>query len=559
MKKIVTILWCAGAFPVALGAQELKKDSTLNRTVTVENQYNPEVMDAFKINVLPKVEEPATAKRGIDYAVNPNPLTAWSGKPMKAVSEEERQKEAQRGYLRGAFGNRMNTDVKAAYLWDISQRDCLDMMASFYGMNGNVPVPESENGEEWKSRFFRTDVSLKYRHAFDKVAFSVGGAFSSQVFGYMPIDDTFSFEYPGRQHNTAGEGYLGVTSVSEELPVRFSLQTGFRSFNRKYAVPYLKAGSESAVHTSGYIEGDLNEEQQVGVGLVMDNLWYGMDLNDYTLLQLNPYYVWQGESARIRIGAHVDWQMGNGGGIKVSPDMAVDYTFADSYVLYVQAGGGTRLNDFRRLNEYSSYWMQPLQLRSSYTVLDAQAGLKASPMAGLGFRLYGGYRITKDEVFVLPATAEEIGEGARLPVPYLYAGLSQAKAKVGYAGASLSYAYKDRFDFALSGTYYGWSLNEEQKLLLWLKPELGIDFSMRAKVFSGLSVSADYRYESRVKTGVQQQADAVNHLSLSANYELFHRMNVFVGFHNLLNQEYLAADAYPVQGFYAMGGLSFRF
>lgn len=140
---------------MALGAQELKKDSTLNRTVTVENQYNPEVMDAFKINVLPKVEEPATAKRGIDYAVNPNPLTAWSGKPMKAVSEEERQKEAQRGYLRGAFGNRMNTDVKAAYLWDISQRDCLDMMASFYGMNGNVPVPESENGEEWKSRFFR--------------------------------------------------------------------------------------------------------------------------------------------------------------------------------------------------------------------------------------------------------------------------------------------------------------------------------------------------------------------------------------------------------------------
>lgn len=28
------------------------KDSTLSRTVIVENQYNPEVMDAFKVNVL---------------------------------------------------------------------------------------------------------------------------------------------------------------------------------------------------------------------------------------------------------------------------------------------------------------------------------------------------------------------------------------------------------------------------------------------------------------------------------------------------------------------------
>ena len=37
-----------------------KKDSVLNRTIVVENQYNPEVMDAFKINVLPEVAEPAS-------------------------------------------------------------------------------------------------------------------------------------------------------------------------------------------------------------------------------------------------------------------------------------------------------------------------------------------------------------------------------------------------------------------------------------------------------------------------------------------------------------------
>ena len=53
--------------PVVKGyAQEQVKDSTLNRTVVVENQYNPEVMDAFKVNVLPKVEEPAVAKQHID-------------------------------------------------------------------------------------------------------------------------------------------------------------------------------------------------------------------------------------------------------------------------------------------------------------------------------------------------------------------------------------------------------------------------------------------------------------------------------------------------------------
>ena len=50
-------------FAATLAAQEQAKDSTLNRTVVVENQYNPEVMDAFKVNILPKVEEPAVAKQ----------------------------------------------------------------------------------------------------------------------------------------------------------------------------------------------------------------------------------------------------------------------------------------------------------------------------------------------------------------------------------------------------------------------------------------------------------------------------------------------------------------
>ena len=70
MKHISAILVAAALSPVVKGyAQEQVKDSTLNRTVVVENQYNPEVMDAFKVNVLPKVEEPAVAKQHIDLSL----------------------------------------------------------------------------------------------------------------------------------------------------------------------------------------------------------------------------------------------------------------------------------------------------------------------------------------------------------------------------------------------------------------------------------------------------------------------------------------------------------
>lgn len=73
--------------------------------------------------------------------------------------------------------------------------------------------------------------------------------------------------------------------------------------------------------------------------------------------------------------------------------------FSDSYVIYAQALGGRELNDFRRLNELSPYWGQKEQLRSTYTLADMQLGFKASPVTGLGLKVFGGYRITDDEVF----------------------------------------------------------------------------------------------------------------------------------------------------------------
>ena len=57
-------LYIAGGFTLAflmpfnLQAQNTQpKDTTMNRTVVVEQEYNPDILDASKVNVLPKVEE----------------------------------------------------------------------------------------------------------------------------------------------------------------------------------------------------------------------------------------------------------------------------------------------------------------------------------------------------------------------------------------------------------------------------------------------------------------------------------------------------------------------
>lgn len=247
-------------------------------------------------------------------------------------------------------------------------------------------------------------------------------------------------DYFDRQHNTLAEGYVGVRSIDASLPVRFGFQTGLRSFSRKYDQMNVSGGSENIFHTLGYMEGDVSDNQRVGVNLTMDNLIHDVDQQDYTLLRLNPYYTYSNGNFEARIGAHVDWQSAYHGGIKAAPDVELSYTFATSNRLYLKAGGGTRLNDFRQLNAISPYWYQWEQMRTTYTPIDLSAGLKASPVSGLGLHLYGGYRVVKNEIFVLPGMPDKNSYA-------VYAGFIQDKAKIGYGGASVSYAYRDWCDF----------------------------------------------------------------------------------------------------------------
>lgn len=87
MNTIRNMILGAALLPMLpAAAQQQAKDSTLNRTVVVENQYNPEVMDAFKVNVLPQIEEPAVAKQHIDYAESQRPLTTWAVAPMGPIT-----------------------------------------------------------------------------------------------------------------------------------------------------------------------------------------------------------------------------------------------------------------------------------------------------------------------------------------------------------------------------------------------------------------------------------------------------------------------------------------
>ena len=561
--KNIAILVVLGFMPL-VGAFA-QQDTTVNRTVIVENEYNPTVMDASKINVMPKMNEPKATKKNINYATSLRPVSTWDYQAMSPVVREWESDSAYRGYLRGGYGNNGNVDLAVGYLWDISKRDRLHVSASLDGHNYEA---KDTDDKDWKNRFYRTKVGLDYKHAFNKVDFLLGGDFCSQVFNYMPspVYDGGASEagvYP--QHQTLFDGHLGVASTDKDMPIQFTFSAGMKHFKMKHETMDMQSGSENNLYVNGDVWKKLNDGNHMGLKVKFDNYSYSLDkfgdhrlydMDNATALDLNPYYSMENGNWRLRIGVNVDWWGGVDDKIYISPDVLAEYVFAEKYVLYGQATGGRKTNSFYELSsQFSPYWITD-HLIPSYTSLDGAIGLKGSPVNGWWFNLMGGYRICEDDLNpYLSSDSRSI-----------LTALAQGKSKVFYGRMEMKYDYKDLFDIYLNGTYYNWKWEDLYDPMVpedasysydgcGLKPELEINVGVGVKVMEGLNVNLGYEYAKRCN----KDYGPVSNLYTGATYDLFKNLQIYGKINNLLNKDYVRPDAYPAQGLNFLAGLSFQF
>lgn len=545
MKKIAII---AGICVCSLKLTYAQQDTTMNRTVIVENEYNPTVMDASKINVMPKMEEPKAAKKNIDYATSLKPMSSWNYEAMSPVVREWETDKAYRGYLRAGYGNNGNVDVKAGYLWDITPKDRLNVAVAVDGWNGTL---KDAAGLDWKSRLYQTKAGLDYKHSFKKVDFMLGGDFRSQVFNYMGNPASSAVKEEDKQHQTLGNVYLGLASNDSDLAVQYKGEIGLNYFKQKYPT-LITAGNEKTF----YLKGDAwktFDGQSLGLNMNFSNYLYSFEgMEDATSLELNPYYTVNNENLRIRLGAHIDWWSGAEDKVKFSPDVNLEYVFSESYVLYAKALGGRENRSFYEFTDLTPYWVPLVHaIYPTEVLFDASAGLMASPVNGFWFNLTGGYMAREND---LCFGLEQRGALA-------YVGLNQGKTKAAYASAEMKYDYKDLLGISLKGTYYSWKWEDSMGLLLdesaalALKPELELNANVDFKVMEGLKVNVGYDYVKRYKGLVEPVSD----LHAGASFELLDNVQVFGRIHNLLDKDYFRMDAYPAQGMNVLAGVSLRF
>ncbi|MBR2161892.1 MAG: TonB-dependent receptor [Bacteroidaceae bacterium] len=542
-------------------AQVQPNDTTVTRTVVVEQEYTPDILDAQKINVLPKVEPLQSSQKQVEYATILGAASNLPTSTMPILAGKDIQSLAFPGYVRFGLGLPGAVDFLGNYRYAITPEDELNVYALFNGTKGDRDV---EDAYIWEgARFYQTRAGIDYTHTFDRSKLDLGTHLGVANFN-MPQS-----YWGGNQNLTSGDLHVGYRSADDNQSIIYNLETNLMLYKRGHdqSVTNLK---ETGISSKGNILAPLENQQSVGIGFQLDNRFYsGVEFNDQKyktnhFLDLNPYYVYDNKGWKLHLGAHIGYGFGLQSKLRVAPDALAEYGFEDHYLFYAAATGGHVMNDFRRIEQLSPYGQLDFnQPRTTFEQVNARAGIKGSPAIGFAFNVFAGYQNLKDDAGFM---FENYYYGSDTPPANYrwndyFISLFQADTHNFYGGFALDYDYQGAVALHADGTFRGWGSEKDNwyaEQLLCFKPTVEFNLFVTGKPLSTLPITVGYQHASRKGTD-NYSPKAMGNLYATASYQIYKELSVYACLNNILGQKYQYYAGVPAQGFNFVGGISYSF
>lgn len=585
--KALCVMALLGSVATVSAQEDKTKEKDLNREMTLEREYDPTVQDASKVNTLPVIKEPVVKKMPIDYAtftVPADPEKEISLLPSGNIMTDI-QYNKRRGYFNFGGGTYLNLNGDLGYHILSTDKDKLNIWFSHRSTNGKVKyiqeVPEGH--EKVKAKLNDNLGGLNFKHVFQRAILNMGIKYGYSAFNYYGLPfylnpSQFDFNYADRetnQVNQAIQAKIGVES-KEDAPVGYLLDLGYTNFSHKYALSKEQDGPTE--HTFD-VKFDLNArfggEQRIGLGGNVEYFNYSLptmggqeylEFENHAEATLSPYYKVSGDNWNLKLGANIMFVTGDNSKFMASPNITADVEVADKTELYLVAGGKLYSNSMYDISQVNRYINPTMELLPSRNYLDGTVGIRSGIAPGFWFDVFGGYKITKNDVFFMPSTIIP-PSGEFLQVCNTF----QPNSDHLFVGANLKYSYQQLFDINLKGVYNNWKVKTGDKLYdeqyeykAYGKPEMEFTAGITVRPISNVTASLDYylatgRYTSLYGYATLKKMKNINELNLTGTYTLNDTFGLYLKLNNVLFQKYELYYGYPLQSFSAMIGVNINF
>ncbi len=529
---------------ITAGALYAQKDS-LNAVIQVENDYTPVVTKAVKKGFTPDNEEnDGNTPLELEFSQKATPFKGFTGE-RKIEELLPTQNGNYPGYARLGYGTGNNVDAKVSYQYNIGERDKVSAVASLEGFNGEINSPEGK----WDSRMYSSWAGVEYSHKFDKFISKSNIEVGNNVFNYNTA-------IPGDKQNVQ-KLHIG-TGIESTVAGPLAYDLGIHYSRNHYRhLPFL--WDETKQKRGHFGENNFGADAALKYELTdncLRNITADVNLDYYSYykhigykgfaeLNISPAANIKAGGLDIRLGAQLNFLTKGGAFFAIAPDIRIEGAINKSLSLYASVKGGRKASTLEVLEALSPYWASAEQLKPTYTLADATAGIRFSKNA-LSVNAYIGAAYTKDDLLPYANISEE-QKG-------ISSYIAQENTTHAYAGARVGYDYKGWLKGAVSAKYNYWKC--DTRSYLGTKPEFELEFNGEARVLEDIYVNLTYSFATYADDAPSLNK---NELNLRASYKFADRFGAFVEGNNLLDRNYVKYAGYYEQGINLLMGLSASF
>lgn len=610
MKRLYRYIFIVSAIiPFAANAQQSAKDSVLNRQVLLERDYNPTLQDATKINTLPAIYEPVITPANAQYqdkspqiSLNRNLLGKVGSGDIKTEIDYSQKK----GYFSIGAGTNANLEGTLGYQLVDAPNDVLNIFATHNSTSGNVDYATKDFWyNKAKAKYSDSKTNLDYKHTFEPSVLSFGAYYRNMSYNYYgnsfwnkshsfePVDDMDKRQGVNIFNFNAGikskEDYDGI--------LKYDISAGYSYFKNKYEPVFLdyRDGAKG-----GQIDANVNfytafdTDKTIGVkGRIMnqsitepkfDQKLYDDTYHSFTNLEATPYFNITGDNWNISLGINAGYAIDLKNKFVISPEIDMSVILAEKNKLYLSVTGGVNENTFLQILDENRYVNQMARVGYSRTPYDLKAGFSTGALTGFEFNIFAGYKQTKDDHLYTPTG------GALSPDPLFYFAYKwgnvstpfYADISTGHFGGSIKTSLIPQTDLSAKVTGYFYDVkyvngympsyaNEfptEEKA--WGRPTFTAELNADISILPEFTLSLNYIYAGGRKgfigkTTIENPSIGsvsmkdINEFNVRAEYKILDWVSVYARANNVFNQKYELVQGYTLQGFNALGGLSFKF
>lgn len=470
-------------------------EDDLNRSVTVERDFQPVIEDAGKIATKPAIVETTIDPAPIEYSeytadVAPgNTFHSLLSQPTRFEPAQEYH-----GYIRGAVGH-PNSLFDFGYHLDDGKKSILDIYAHHKAQWGLATLSRSTLGMNFQHPFSTCTVFFgvnggniyyhKYGHFYDYAHFSTTdphrdfGMWEKNRVAYANRQD-FTDEH--RTSLWTAEAFVGVKSNPKE-DVQYLVQTGYMLFAKVGAV------AEHQIRTRAMVDWT-SSEHHVGANFYLQNNFMQLNsladvipdslYNSRHNFRLEPYYEYRGKRVRVHVGVNLDMNIGRGQNMcsatenitfAPSPHINMEAQIAKQWLtIYADVLGSHGFGSLQNFMENNRYRIIHAGIIShhpcSYKPVDAELGFHIRPYRDLLFEIHGGYSYEFDKLTLIANTVNTTTYNAVPGSVALMAGdfaYTYSNYGCGKVGGQINYHLQDKLRINLHGDYFFWQNFEHEQ------------------------------------------------------------------------------------------------